>query len=155
MFRPYRDVPFRQGQDALQDPPGCVRRDGSVDRLVRRVSAPRRTSRWGYYEAAARTGSPGIRAAIAEDRTGTELLKILRGLERKGWDRGGERLKAAPRGYDADHPRIELLRHKSLTLGKSVRLRPDDPTLRSCWTQVRTDWRAARPLVEWIAANAG
>ena len=31
---------------------------------------------------------------------------------------GGEKLKTAPRGYDVDHPRIPLLRHKSMSLGK-------------------------------------
>ena len=60
-----------------------------------------------------------IRDAIADERTGTELVKLLKSLQRKGLAKlSGERLKTSPRGYDADHPRIDLLRHKTMTLGR-------------------------------------
>jgi len=34
-----------------------------------------------------------------------ELEKILRKLEKAGFEIGGDRLKTTPRGYAADHPR--------------------------------------------------
>jgi uncharacterized protein (DUF2461 family) len=63
-------------------------------------------------------------------------------------------LKTSPRGYDADHPRIGLLRHKSMTLGKSYGFEPfiHTPELLD---RVREDWREASPFVEWVADNAG
>ena len=74
--------------------------------------------------AAASTRRPGtrlaaIRAAMADDTTGPRLLRIVRKLERAGFEIGGEQLKTAPRGYDADHPRIDLLRRKQLFAGRS------------------------------------
>ena len=74
-------------------------------------------------------------------------------LEKGGWEIGGERLKTAPRGYDADHPRIDLLRHKSLTAGRSYGF---DDVIHSpaLLDRVRDDWRALRPLVTWVLTHA-
>ena len=65
---------------------------------------------------------------------------------------GGEKLKTSPRGYAADHPRIDLLRHKSLFVGRSYGFEPfiHTPELLD---RVREDWRTLRPLVEWISAR--
>ena len=56
-----------------------------------------------------------------------------------------------PRGYDADHPRIELLRHKTLTVRRHYGFEPwiHTPALLD---RVRDDWRAAKPLVDWVDA---
>ncbi len=105
----------------------------------------------GFYEAAS-DRLARVRAAIADDRTGPELVKILATLQRKGWTLGGEKLKTTPKGYAADHPRIDLLRHKSMTLGKSYGF---DEVIHTpkVLTMVRGDWRAARPFVEWISRH--
>ena len=72
----------------------------------------------GFYEASSpRLAS--IRAAIDHDITGPQLEAILAALAAEGWDLGGDVLKTTPRGYAADHPRIDLLRHRSMTIGKS------------------------------------
>ena len=65
---------------------------------------------------------------------------------------GGDRLKTTPRGYAADHPRIELLRHRSMTVGRSLGFEPviHTPELLDV---VRADWRAMRPFVEWVARH--
>jgi uncharacterized protein (DUF2461 family) len=72
---------------------------------------------------------------------------------KQGWDLGGETLKTTPRGFDADHPRIDLLRHKSMTLGRSHRFEPfiHTPALLD---RVREDGRAGRPFVEWVTTHA-
>ena len=53
----------------------------------------------------------------------------------------------------ADHPRIELLRHRSLWVARSYGFEPVVHTA-GLLDLVRADWRAARPLVEWVADNA-
>ncbi|MGZ6744013.1 MAG: DUF2461 family protein, partial [Nocardioides sp.] len=69
-----------------------------------------------------------------------------------GWEVGGEQLKTSPRGYDADHPRIDLLRRKQLFVGRPYGFDGlDDPAIAD---RVREDWRALRPLVEWVATHA-
>ena len=93
-----------------------------------------------------------IRASIADERRGGELQKLINGLASKGWKLGGERLKTTPKGYSADHPRIELLRHKLLTLTRTYGFEPviHSPQLLAL---VGWDWRAARPFVEWVGQH--
>jgi uncharacterized protein (DUF2461 family) len=89
---------------------------------------------------------------VAHDRFGTELEKVLATLEKQGFEVGGDRLKTSPRGYSSDHARIELLRHRSLTVGHQLGFEPviHTPELLDL---VRDDWRALRSLVEWVAAH--
>ena len=93
-----------------------------------------------------------FREAVAHDRFGPELEKILKPLPRKGFEISGDRLKTTPRGYDADHPRIDLLRHRSLVAGHPLGFEPviNTPDLLDL---VRDDWRTMRPLVEWCARH--
>ena len=66
---------------------------------------------------------------------------------------GGDRLKTTPRGYDADHPRIALLRHKTLTVGRDLGFGPEISTPKLL-DLVRKDWRAYRPLVDWVVRSS-
>ena len=105
----------------------------------------------GFYEAAgARLAS--FREAVAHERFGPELESLVAAAVADGFELGGERLKTSPRGFDADHPRIELLRHKSLTLGRSHGFEPVIHTP-AALDLVRDDWRTLRPLVEWLARH--
>ncbi|MGH2839398.1 MAG: DUF2461 domain-containing protein [Solirubrobacteraceae bacterium] len=63
-------------------------------------------------------------------------------------------LKRAPRGYPIDHPRIERLRLKHITL---YRRHPLKRWLhqKTCTQRVRTELEAGRPLVRWLAKNVG
>ena len=94
------------------------------------------------------------RAAVAHDLTGAQLDEIVTALRADGWDVSGDRLKTSPRGYDAGHPRIDLLRHRSLAAGRSLGFEPviHSPELLD---RVRDDWRTLRPLVTWLATNCG
>ncbi len=105
----------------------------------------------GFY-AASPPRLAAFRAAIDDEVTGRELLRILGKLEKAGFEVGGDRLKTSPRGYAADHPRIELLRHRSMTVARSLGFEPviHTPELLD---EVRTDWRAMRPFVEWVATH--
>jgi len=60
-----------------------------------------------------------LREAIADDTSGRELTTIIGSLRRKGFAVDThERLATPPRGYDAAHPRVELLRMKDIFAGK-------------------------------------
>ena len=105
----------------------------------------------GFYEA----GGPrlaAIREAMADEKSGRRLQRLVTTYEKDGWDVGGDQLKTAPRGYAADHPRIDLLRRKQLFVGRGYGFDEviHTPALAD---RVRTDWRALRPLVEWVAAH--
>jgi uncharacterized protein (TIGR02453 family) len=147
VFRPYRDVRFAKDKTPYKTHQGAFVASGPSTGWYVQVGAPGVRVGVGFYEAS----SPrlaGIRAAIAHDLHGPAALTG------DGWTLGGETLKTTPRGYDADHPRIELLRHKSMTLGKSYGF---DPVIHTpdLLDRVRDDWRAARPFVEWVDTHAG
>ncbi|MEV6285677.1 DUF2461 domain-containing protein [Kribbella sp. NPDC051770] len=152
IFRPYRDVRFAKDKTPYKTHQGAFLPTGpSTGRYVQ-VSAPGVRVGAGFYEAAAdRLGR--IRTAIDEDRRGKELEKLLDELTAAGWAIDGEKLKTTPRGYDANHPRIELLRHKSLAVNKSYGFEPVIHTAELA-ERIRDDWRAVTPLLDWLDANA-
>jgi uncharacterized protein (TIGR02453 family) len=94
-----------------------------------------------------------IRAAIDDDRSGSELAAIVDGLRGQGFDLLTEgALKTAPKGYAADHPRIELLRQVNLAAARQF------APARWLHTAAAKDriveaWRALNPLVAWLAAR--
>lgn len=148
VFRPYRDVRFAKDKTPYKTHQGAfVAADPATGWYVQVGAGGVRVGA-GFYDASA-PRLAAIRAAVADDRTGQQLERILRGLERRGWVRSGDRLRSAPRGYAADHPRIDLLRYRSLATGLSYGFEPviHTPALLD---RVRRDWRAARPLVEWL-----
>jgi uncharacterized protein (TIGR02453 family) len=152
VFRPYRDVRFAKDKTPYKTHQGAFVPVGPATGWYVEVSARGVRTGAGYYEAS----SPrlaAIRAAIDDERRGRELERLLADLAAGGWDVAGERLKTTPRGYSADHPRIGLLRHKSMTVGRSHGFEPvvHTPELLDV---VRDDWRALRPFVDWVARNA-
>jgi uncharacterized protein (TIGR02453 family) len=153
VFRPYRDVRFAKDKTPYKTHQGVFVPRGPATGFYVEVAAPGVRVGVGYYEASG-PRLARIRAAIADDRRGAELEKILESLTSAGWQLGGERLKTTPRGYDADHPRIELLRHKSMTLGRSYGFEPFIHTS-ELLDRVRADWREASPFVNWVSDNAG
>ncbi|MCW2797426.1 DUF2461 domain-containing protein [Nocardioides sp.] len=149
IFRPYRDVRFAKDKTPYKSHQGAYVAVAPATGWYVEISAPGVRVGSGFYHAEG-PDLARIREAIADERSGTELAKLLKSLQRKGFEVGGERLKTTPRGYDADHPRIELLRHKSLTVGKSYGFEPVIHTS-ELLDSVRRDWRAMRPFVEWVS----
>jgi uncharacterized protein (DUF2461 family) len=95
-----------------------------------------------------------FRTSVDDDRRGERLVKILATLRRSGWQIEGDRLKTKPRGFDADHPRIELLRHRSIWAIKQWE--PDDVLHeRGSFDRVRKGWREVRAFNEWAADHVG
>jgi uncharacterized protein (TIGR02453 family) len=151
VFRPYRDVRFARDKTPYKTHQGAFVAAGPATGWYVEISARGLRVGAGFYEAAGERLAR-IREAMADDRSGPRLQRVLRKLEKDGFEISGERLKTSPRGYHADHPRIELLRHKQLFAGRSFGFEGlDSPDVLD---RVRGDWRALRPLVEWVATHA-
>ena len=152
VFRPYRDVRFAKDKTPYKTHQGAFVAAGPATGWYVEVSARGVRTGAGFYDASSERLA-AFRSAVDDKRTGTELERIVAALVADGWSVGGDTLKTSPRGYAADHPRIELLRHKSLFLQHSHGFEPviHTPELLDL---VRDDWRALRPLVEWVADHA-
>jgi uncharacterized protein (TIGR02453 family) len=152
VFRPHRDVRFAKDKTPYKEHQGAFVAAAPSAGYYVQIAAPGVRVSVGWYRADP-AHLRAIRAAIDDERTGAELGALVGALEASGWERSGDMLKTSPRGYDADHPRIDLLRHRSLTLSRAYGFPPEvhTPELLE-W--VRRDWRAGRPLMEWIASVA-
>lgn len=150
IFRPYRDVRFSRDKLPYKTHQGAFVDVAPATGWYIEIGAPGVRVAGGFYRASP-AGIATVRTAI-DGPDGAGLEKIIATLRRAGWQIGGDRVKTSPRGYPADHPRIELLRHASLTVSRDYGFEPliHRPELLAA---VRKDWRALRPLVEWLAAR--
>jgi uncharacterized protein (TIGR02453 family) len=151
VFRPYRDVRFAKDKTPYKTHQGAFVAAGSSTGWYVEISARGLRVGGGFYEASGERLA-NIRDAMADGTSGPRLQRVLRKLEKDGFEISGERLKTSPRGYDAGHPRIELLRHKQLFAAKHFGFEGlDSPDVLD---RVRTEWRALRPVVVWVATHA-
>ena len=147
IFRPYRDVRFAKDKTPYKTHQGAFVRAVDATGWYVEISAQGVRTGGGFYHAEpARLAA--LREAIGHDTYGAELERIVKGLTRKGFTIGGDVLKTTPRGFDKDHPRIDLLRHKSVIAMRTIGFEPVVHTS-ELLAAVRKDWRATRPLVEW------
>jgi uncharacterized protein (TIGR02453 family) len=148
IFRPYRDVRFSGDKTPYKTHCGAT-----VGPYYVQVSAEGLMVAGGYYQMAA-DQIARFRVAVDEERRGENLRRRLRALEKAGLTVAGDRLKTRPRGFDEGHPRIDLLRHRSLY---AWRRRPGDDLMLSPELpgEIAADWRRLTPLTEWLVDHVG
>src|SRR6476660_10429248 len=95
VFRPYRDVRFAKDKTPYKTHQGAFVPAGPSTGWYVQVSAPGVRVGVGFYDAdAARLAA--LRAAVADDRSGPQLRRILSKMLKQGWELGGETLKTTP-----------------------------------------------------------
>ena len=151
IFRPYRDVRFAKDKTPYKTHQGAFVAAGPSTGWYVQLSAEGLRVGGGFYEASGERLA-AIRAAMADDHTGPALKRLLTRLEKAGFEINGEQLKTAPRGYAADHPRIDLLRRKQLFANRSYGFE-DVIHTPEFLGMVRADWRALKPLVTWLRSR--
>ncbi|GAA0593580.1 DUF2461 domain-containing protein [Kribbella sandramycini] len=152
VFRPYRDVRFARDKTPYKTHQGAFIDLAPATGWYVEVAAPGVRVAAGFYEASSERLAR-VRTAIDDSRRGKQLEALLAELTAAGWSVGGDRLKTTPRGYAADHPRIELLRHKSLTVTKSYGFEPVIHTAELA-AEIRADWKSTQPLLTWLTDNS-
>lgn len=96
-----------------------------------------------------------FRNAIDSHVSGRPLQKIVTSLRRQRYQVDThERLSSAPRGYPAEHPRIELLRMKDIFAGKAFAPEAWLSTRRAV-QRIRRVMDDVRPLAEWLRVHVG
>ena len=86
---------------------------------------------------------------------GRDLLKILAGLRRKGYDAGPyEEYARVPKGFAPDHPRAELLKYKGLICGfPAIPAGLLHKPALARWLTVHA--KVTAPLVIWLRRHLG
>jgi len=152
VFRPNRDVRFSKDKRPYKEHTGgYAETEDSVGYYVQ-VSAQGLLVGGGWWRSTPQQIARYRDAVAGPD--GAELAKLLAALKKVGYTIGGDIMKTPPRGFAADHPRVDLLKHRSLTL--MTEWEPD------AWMEgpelvktVRTVWRKCRPTLEWLAQHVG
>ena len=94
-----------------------------------------------------------LREAIDDDRSGKQLERIAAGLRKAKADvTAHDVLKTAPRGYSADHPRIDLLRMSGI-IGMWAHKPGAWLHTGKARDRVVDGWRKLEPLNAWLRAN--
>jgi uncharacterized protein (DUF2461 family) len=94
------------------------------------------------------------REAISSDGTGAVAHGLVSRAQQRGAAIDGQRLARSPRGWPADHPRMELLRYRTLVVSRQV------PAARlssgpDCVRAVAAALGELRPLTAWLAEHVG
>jgi uncharacterized protein (TIGR02453 family) len=155
MFRQNRDVRFSADKSPYKTATyGVIAdREQSVGALYCQVSTQGLYAGAGLHQFAP-DQLERYREAVAADASGERLTTIVGDLRAAKYEVGWSALKTAPRGYPKDHPRVELLRHKSLWLGRRLgpgRGIPRDRAL----GHARSVFAAAAPLEAWLTEHVG
>ena len=150
IFRPYRDVRFSADKSPYKTAMGAHLAGGGYLQL----SSEGLAAGLGTY-VMAKDQLDRFRQAVDDDRLGAELESVIDEIRGKDIEiTGREVLKTAPRGYPKDHPRIELLRHKSLIAWKEW---PANAWLGTAKAKDRVVafLHDAKPLQDWLDAHVG
>jgi uncharacterized protein (TIGR02453 family) len=152
IFRPNRDIRFSQDKSPYKTAQGAfaARQEGVGFYL--QVSADGLLIGGGYH-----SHTPAqlarFRAAADASASGAALQDIVDAAARAGFNIEGERLKTVPRGFAKDHPRAELLKHKSLSAGMELG-EPEWVSTPAAREEIAGRWRQLRPLVDWVGRHA-
>ncbi|WP_009478967.1 DUF2461 domain-containing protein [Rhodococcus sp. JVH1] len=153
VFRPYRDVRFSKDKTPYKTHQGgFVETRPGVGYYVQIDAAGLFVAGGFYSHTPLHVGR--FRDAVDDDRKGRELVRLVKKARSSGFEIGGDTLKTRPRGVAEDHPRLDLMRHRSLTASRSY-LSPDWIETPRAADEVRTAWRSMRPLVEWLTTVIG
>ena len=152
LFRPNRDIRFSLDKSPYKTAQGAfaARQEGVGFYL--QINADGLLIGGGYH-----SNTPAqlarFRAAADASASGAALQDIVDAVAVAGFAIEGEKLKTIPRGFDKDHPRAELLKHKSLSAGVEVG-QPEWVSTPAAKEQIAERWRQLRPLVEWVGRYA-
>jgi uncharacterized protein (TIGR02453 family) len=156
VFRPNRDVRFAKDKSPYKIQHGATSETEGGSIRYTHLAATGLLVAAGHYMMQT-DQITRFRAAIHDDVRGAQVVKIIAALRKKAYEigpGGNAPLKTAPKGYLADHPRIELLRWKGLiaSLGISDVAVVTSPKIRAVAMKF---WKDSEPLTDWLDTNVG
>jgi uncharacterized protein (TIGR02453 family) len=151
-FRPHNNLRFRPGPP-LKEHLGLAIGYGAAGGFYVELSLDGLLVAAGLHHPAA-DQLERFRLAIDDDRKARGFARGIARAKRAGLAAAEPALKRAPRGYPIDHPRVDALRMRDLTVACRHPLEPwlHEPR---CDEIVRAEMLAARLLVKWLAETVG
>jgi len=152
MFRQNRDVRFSADKSPYKTTTYglIIDRPESLAGLYAQLSGAGLFAGTGYH-VLARDQLARFRDAIADDASGPALEAAVGAARAAGLELYGEALRTAPRGFPRDHPRAELLRHRSLVAGKRLERGRDGAITRdAALDHARATWAACAAMNAWL-----
>jgi uncharacterized protein (TIGR02453 family) len=149
-FRPYRDVRFARDKTPYKTHQGVWFAESS---RYLHISASGLFVAGGFWD----TSSPQVarlRKAVADDIAGAQLERTIKAATKASLTVGGAQITRVPPGYPKDHPRAELLKHKSLTVSREFGS-PAWLTTKRARTEIAKALRAMAPIVDWLDTHVG
>jgi uncharacterized protein (TIGR02453 family) len=155
MFRQNRDIRFSPDKSPYKtNTYGVIYGSPvAVQGLYASISATNLVAGSGYH-VMARDQLDRYREQVADDEHGPELAKLIAAARKAGLEVWGQSLATAPRGYPKEHPRIELLRRKSLSLGATLDAE-GGISRKDGLKFVTATWRATAPVTSWLDEYVG
>lgn len=118
VMRIYRDIRFSKDKSPYKDHLGVNLWDGPQKKGspgFHLFMDAEGAAFYGGFHVFSKEYLAAYREAIADERTGKAAQSAIDKLAKsKGFEVGGEQLKRVPPGFDQDHPRGDLLRHKGM-----------------------------------------
>lgn len=156
VFRPNRDVRFSKDKRPYKTHCGAIIgfRSGTARAgMYVQVAAAGMHASTGYWRLS-RDQLQRFRRAVDDERTGGRLTDLVATARQHGFEVAGSELKRAPQGVAVDHPRIELLRHKRLTVSRTWPVAPWMHTPEA-YDRVVEVWRAGDAINGWLEQHVG
>jgi uncharacterized protein (TIGR02453 family) len=152
LFRPWKDTRFRPGPPIKEHLGLAIGYEGaggfyvelSLDGLLVAAGLHNPTS----------DQVDRLRRAVNAGRSAAALTRAIGRARDAGLELNEPDLVRVPRGYSPDHPRLDLLRRRRLTVARRHELGPwlHRP---QAGARIRQDLEASTPLVRWLRERVG
>ena len=151
-FRPYNDARFHH-RPPMKEQLGIAIGYGGAGGYYVELSLDGLLLGAGLHHPA-RDQLERFRAAIDDGRRAAAFERAVKTAHAARMELVEPELKRAPRGYPLDHPHVDRLRLKNITV---FARHPLEPWLHDerCRERVRAQLDATRPLVAWLGTHVG
>ncbi|MDO8733176.1 MAG: DUF2461 family protein [Actinomycetota bacterium] len=154
VFRPYRNTRFWPELPPLNEHASLVANAGELAIFYLRIDADGMLVNGGSHQLD-RTQIAHFRSIVATEKGASMVRGLLADAATQGFTLADESsLKTAPRGYSKDHPNIDLLRLRSLSLS-----RHHAPgrwlATRESLDRIVNGWQSVTPWVRWLREDLG
>jgi uncharacterized protein (TIGR02453 family) len=152
IFRPHRDMRFSANSEPYKNAQGMFVSNHEEVGFYLQVSADGLLVSGGYHSFSPAQLSR-YRAAVDASVSGKALQAITAELLAAGFTIEGQTLKTVPRGFPKDHPRPDLLKHKTLSASMALGS-PDWLETAEARDHIASYWEQLRPLIDWAIRYA-